>query len=192
MSTARTGVVVELALIALGVLAGLAITQALVVRPYDIPSDSMRPTLAEGDHVLVNRLAFRLGSPAAGDIVVFHPPAGAIGGGRRCGAPRRPDEPCALPTRERAGETFVKRVVALPGDRIAVRDGRAVVNGRRRAEASATEPCRPPSLCDLPRAVVVPEGHYFVMGDNRGASVDSRYWGPVPRDWLIGEALLRY
>ena len=188
----RSPAAIELLLIGAGVIAGLVVAQALVVRPYEIPSDSMEPTLGAGEHVIVSRIAYRLGDPAPGDIVVFHPPAGAAGGGARCGVERPRGQACPRPTAERADTTFVKRVVAGPGDRIAIRRGRPVVNGRPVREPFATRPCRPPSLCDLPREIVVPPDHYFMMGDSRGGSIDSRYWGPVPREWLIGEAVLKY
>jgi signal peptidase I len=174
--------------IAAAVVVGLVLVNAFVARPYEIPSDSMQPTLEPGQSVLTNRLAYRFSEPRRGDIVVFHPPAGA----RACGVPRPPRAPCPRPRREHADVTFIKRVVAVPGDQVAVRAGRPVVNGRAAPETFATLPCRPPSLCDLPDAIVVPENHVFVMGDSRGASIDSRYWGPVPRAWVVGEAVLAY
>jgi signal peptidase I len=184
----RRGVVLELAQIAAAVAVGIVLVEALVARPYSIPSDSMQPTLDPGAHVLVSRLAYRFGEPRRGDIVVFHPPARA----RVCGVERRPQTPCPHPARERSDATFIKRVVAVGGDRLAVRDGLPIVNGRPADEPFATLPCRPPGLCDLPQEIVIEPDHYFVMGDSRGASIDSRYWGPIPRAWLIGEALLRY
>jgi signal peptidase I len=187
-----SGLAAELALIGIGVAAGLLLVGALIARPYGIPSDSMAPTLKPGEHLLVSRLAYRFADPAPGDIVVFHPPAGAAGGGRTCGVTRPGGQACPQPTRERADETFVKRVIAGPGQRVTVRRGRPVVDGRPVAEPFTTRACRPPSLCDLPREIVVPPGHYFVMGDSRGGSIDSRYWGPVPREWVIGEAVLKY
>jgi signal peptidase I len=182
------GAVAEALRIAVGVAVGLALVNAFVARPYTVPSDSMRPTLEPGDGVLVSRLAYRLSAPRRGDVVVLHPPAGA----RDCGVAREPLQACPRPRGRRERRTFIKRVVALPGDRLAVRGGRPVVNGRAAREPMVTLPCRPPSRCELPDAIVIPPGHVFVMGDNRGASVDSRHWGPVPRAWIVGEAVLAY
>ena len=92
---------------------------------------------------------------------------------------------------ERADVNFVKRVVAGPGDRIAIEDGHVILNGRRQQE-DFIRPCGAGSDCDFPREITVPADHYFMMGDNRGASDDSRFWGPVPRKWIIGGAFGTY
>ena len=84
-------------------------------------------------------------------------------------------------------ETFVD---AATGDTVAVRNGYAVVNGKVQ-RADYIRPCSPGS-CDFPRPIKVPPDHFFMMGDNRGASDDSRFWGPVPEKWLIGQAFLTY
>jgi signal peptidase I len=166
--------------------------QWLLLKPYRIPSGSMEPTLDVGQRVLVNRLSHRLGSdPAIGDVITFHPPAGADQLPPRCGAAHADDQPCPRPTREQSKQTFIKRVVGLGGDRIAVRDGHVVRNGREQEE-SFINPCAGGQGCDMPRAVTVPRGYVFLMGDNRGASDDSRFWGPVTVDWVIGEAFATY
>lgn len=164
------------------------LTQALVVKPYRIPSASMLPSLAVGERVLVDRIGGRLGTPELGDIVVFNPPEGAEFG--RCGVPVPPGAACPAPTPRHAEDAYIKRVVAGPGDEVGVRDGRLVRNGRL-APARSPGRCEG-SSCDLPRTVTIPPGHWFVMGDNRGASSDSRFWGPVREDWIIGEAFLTY
>jgi signal peptidase I len=174
--------------VALGLALGI---QAFLVKPYRIPSPSMVPTLVEGQRILVNRIGNRFSDPEIGDVVVFHPPAGAEAG-PSCGGGEPPDgQPCATPTEERADVNFVKRVVAGPGDRIAIEDGHVILNGRRQQE-DFTRPCDAGSDCDFPREITVPADHYFMMGDNRGASDDSRFWGPVPRDWIIGGAFATY
>src|SRR5436305_10036953 len=92
--------------------------QALVVKPYRIPSPSMEPTLAIGQRVLTNRL---VNHPSLGDIVVFHPPAGADPATPACGNPNQGDghpEPCDQPTQQESTQTFIKRVVGVPGDRL--------------------------------------------------------------------------
>lgn len=186
------GSLLELVLI-VAVALGLALgIQAFLVKPYRIPSESMVPTLEIGQRVLVNRIGMRFGEPEVGDVAVFHPPRGAEELGEQCGAGRpREGQPCAEPTRERADVNFIKRVVAGPGDEVAVRNGRVFLNGRRQREPYIT-PCGGGPGCDLPVPITVPEGHYFMMGDNRGASDDSRFWGPVPEDWIVGPAFATY
>jgi signal peptidase I len=170
---------VELILI-LGVAFGLAyVVQGWVVKPYRIPSVSMEPTLHVGDMVLVNRFVYRLHGPRRGDIVVFHPP----------GLGQTPERNA----RTEASVNFIKRVIGLPGETVQVKHGSVLI-------------CRAPHVgC---RALVepyvkshnysdygpfrVPPGDYFVMGDNRVNSDDSRVWGPLPRHNIIGEAFLVY
>ena len=173
---------------------GLALgIQAFVVKPYQIPSESMEPTLDVGQRVLVNRVFTRLGAdPKPGDIVVFHPPQGAVNG-RNCGAPKdEPEQACDTPTAEMAEENFIKRVVAVPGDELSIRDGIPIVNGEPFEGDWEIRPCNGLGGCDFRTPITIPPDHYFMMGDNRGASDDSRYWGPVPRDWIIGEAFFTY
>mgnify|MGYP001462513799 CR=1 FL=1 len=168
--------------------------QLFLVKTYRIPSGSMEPTLDVGQRVLVNRIGMNFGDPKVGDIVVFHPPAGADARPARCGAPNEGNgspRPCSTPTPERSDQTFIKRVVGVGGDRIAIRDGRVIRNGRPQDEPYVN-PCRGGFGCDFPAAITVPEGSFFLMGDNRGASDDSRYWGPVPKRWLIGTAFATY
>ncbi|HEV2819472.1 MAG TPA: signal peptidase I [Solirubrobacteraceae bacterium] len=172
--------------VALGLALGI---QALLVKPYRIPSESMVPTLEIGQRVLVNRLGARFGEPEIGDVAVFHPPAGADT--NECGVPTDDGEVCARPTDERAEVNFIKRVVAGPGDTIAIEDGRVILNGEPQAEPFV-EPCGGGSECNFPERITIPEDHYFMMGDNRGASDDSRFWGPVPEEWIIGGAFATY
>ena len=174
--------------VALGLALGI---QAFLVKPYRIPSESMVPTLEIGQRVLVNRIGSRFSDPDVGDVVVFHPPEGAEAG-NACGSGPPPDgQVCVEPTDGRAELNFIKRVVAGPGDRISIDDGHVVLNGRRQEEPFI-RPCGGGGDCDFPREVTVPADHYFMMGDNRGASDDSRFWGPVPRDWIIGGAFATY
>ncbi len=171
---------------------GLALLlQAFVVKPYQIPSQSMEPTLDVGQRVLVNRFIYHLEDPSIGDIVVFHPPAGAEQGAQ-CGAPHPPQQACDTPTEEASSQNFIKRVVALPGDRLSIRDGHPVVNGVEKTEEPYTIPCGHGGDCNLPDPITIPPDHYFMMGDNRGESDDSRFWGPVPREWIIGKAFATY
>jgi signal peptidase I len=150
----------------------------------------MKPTLDEGQRVLVNRVGYHFGEPDIGDVVVFHPPLGADQG-NTCGVQRDPGEACPQPTDEMSENNFIKRIVAGPGDRLYIERGRAVVNGEVLDEPY-TRSCGSVGTCNLREEITIPEDHYFMMGDNRGASDDSRFWGPVPRDWIIGEAFFTY
>ena len=190
-SSSTSGSLLELVLI-VAVALGLALgIQAFLVKPYRIPSESMVPTLAVGQRVLVNRIGMHFSSPHVGDVVVFHPPLGAENG-NSCGGGQPPaGQVCDKPTPTRDKVNFIKRVVAEPGDRISIRDGHVVLNGKLQKE-SFTEPCGGGEGCDFPVTVKVPAGMYFMMGDNRGSSDDSRFWGPVPRKWIIGEAFATY
>ena len=180
--------------IAAGVLFGLAVLASATgrIKTYRIPSPAMEPTLKIGDRILVARFGFPFGSkPERGDIVTFHPPAGADRA--ECGATGQPDDghPCSKPTSGRSENTFVKRVVALPGDELFIRDNRAYVNGKPLGGPGIrTSPCH--ELCNLPKPITVPPGHYYMLGDNRGESNDSRDWGPVPEDALVGRTALTY
>jgi signal peptidase I len=165
--------------ITIAVAAVLAI-KAWVVNPYRIPSSSMEPTLhcaapepgceaGASDRVLANRFIYRFRDPSRGDIVVFRTPEQAV---ERCGA----------------GGTFVKRLVGLPGDRIALQRGVLRING-----ASVDEPYvngGPPGPDFAERTLGADE--YFMMGDNRAQSCDSREWGPVTRADLIGPVFAVY
>lgn len=174
---------------ALGLALGI---QAFLIKPYQIPSESMEPTLDVGQRVLVNRFIYHFTDPEIGDIIVFHPPSGADGGGTQCGVARQPDQPCPRPTEERSDQNFIKRIVAGPGDRLSVRNGHPVVNGVVNSDESYILPCGGAGACNLSRSITIPPDHYFMMGDNRGSSDDSRFWGPIPRDWVIGKAFATY
>jgi signal peptidase I len=152
----------------------------------------MEPTLDVGQRVLVNRFVYHFKDPKIGDIVVFHPPVGADKG-TVCGAHLKSEaEACPEPTPERSDQNFIKRIVAGPGDTLAVKDGHPVVNGIEKSDEPYTNPCGAAPACNLSKPITIPPDMYFMMGDNRGASDDSRFWGPVPRDWIIGEAFATY
>ena len=189
--SSSTSSLVELVMIVVVALALALGIQAFLVKPYRIPSESMVPTLEVGQRVLVNRIGSRFSDPDVGDIVVFHPPAGAEQG-NQCGGGEPPaGEACDQATKERADVNFIKRVVAGPGDTVAIEDGHVILNGKRQKEPFA-RPCGVGEGCDYPDEITVPAGHYFMMGDNRGSSDDSRFWGPVPRKWIIGQAFATY
>jgi signal peptidase I len=172
--------------VALGLALGI---QAFLVKPFRIPSESMVPTLEISQRVLVDRVSFRLSDPDRGDIVVFKPPKGADD--NVCGTNHPDNQACPKPTPERSDTNFIKRIVAVPGDRLKVVDGRVYLNGRRQDEPfiRADAGC---GICNLPREITIPPEHFFMMGDNRGESADSREWGPVPKKWIVGNAFFTY
>ncbi len=188
-SRAKNPLVETILIVVVAIALALGI-QAFLVKPFRIPSESMVPTLAVGQRVLVDRVSPRFSEPGPGDIVVFNPPTGAEEGS--CGDLGNPaDRPCPEPTSTRSETNFIKRVVAGPGDRVKVIDGQAIVNGRPQKEPFA-RPDGDCPICDLPVEITIPPDHFFMMGDNRGASADSREWGPVPEDWVIGRAFFTY
>lgn len=157
------------------------IFQAEVAKPYRIPSPSMEPTLhcakpATGcrarvsDRVIANRLVYRFHDPRRGDIIVFKAPAEVEAA---CGT----------------GGTFVKRLVGLPGEKVSMRNGYVFINGVQLDEPYLRRGDRGGESGDWGR---IPSGEYFVLGDNRAMSCDSRRWGVVPRDNIIGRAEVTY
>lgn len=191
-----TGTLIELVVIVVAAL-GLALgIQAFLIKPYRIPSGSMLPTVHIDQRVLVNRIGMDFSSPRIGDIVVFHPPNNYNQG---CANPNQgetqsgQDAPsaCAVPWKQPSSETFIKRVVGLPGDRISIRGGHVYRNGKRERDPYIVQ-CGGDASCNFPETITVPRGEYYMMGDNRPDSEDSRFWGPVPRAWIIGKAFLTY
>ncbi len=177
------------AIVAVAVLLAFVI-QAFLVKPFRIPSESMEKTLNVGQRVLVDRVSFHFTDPHRGDIVVFKPPAGADAQPPTCGAAARTDGmPCDRPTPGQSDNNYIKRIVAEPGDRLKVLDGKVYLNGRRQSEPFA-EDCADCELLD--QEITIPPDHFFMMGDNRGQSADSREWGPVPRDSIVGNAFFTY
>ncbi len=184
--------IVEL-VVTVAVAIGLALLiQAFLVKPYKIPSRSMVPTLVVGQRILVNRLST---NPGVGDVVVFHPPAGADPISPVCGNPAQgsgKQQPCDRGTPAESNQTFVKRVVGVPGDHLTIKDGKVWRNGVEET-GSYVQACGTiVGTCTFPRSITVPTGEYYMMGDNRGDSDDSRFWGPVPQKWIVGEAFATY
>jgi signal peptidase I len=148
---------------------------------YRVPSGAMEPTLSIGQRFPIAPL---MSAPQIGDIVVFHPPQNAVL--ERCGAPRPAGAACAQSEAAEAKVVFVKRIVAGPGDVISIVGGHVIRNGIREAD-SYIKPCAGPSLqCNFPTPIKIPAGNWFLLGDNRGESDDSRFWGPVPTSWIVG------
>lgn len=200
---AREPVVVEYARSFFPVILAVLIIRSFLVEPFRIPSSSMMPTLLDGDFILVNKFTYgirlpvindkviEIGDPKHGDVMVF----------------RFPEDP---------SQDYIKRVVGLPGDQIDYRDKQLYVNNEAIAQLPLGLYTGPgegggrnlrvaeeallgadhkillnPARRDLNRGPwTVPEGHYFVLGDNRDNSRDSRFWGFVPDDHLVGRAFL--
>lgn len=156
-------------------------------RTLNFSSDSMLPTIGFDERLTLDEGAYDDADPEAGEVVAFTPPTGAFE--NRCGAKFKRDAGCDAPTPQPGGrladEEFVMRVVAGPGDEIAIEGGNAVVNGDAASEPYV-EPCPGKRGCELPAAITVPEGHVYVLGDNRGAAKDSRFWGPLPAEAILG------
>jgi len=132
-----------------------------------IPSESMLPTLEVNDRLLVEKVGYYFDEPERGDVVVFRPTQALRDANYR--------------------DAFIKRIVGLPGEEVEVRGGKVYVDGTALAETYIQEI---PDYTYGP--VVVPEGEYFVLGDNRNASFDSHAWGFVPRENIIGRAAVRF
>jgi signal peptidase I len=161
------------------------------VLTFRVPSPAMEPTLHSGEEISVDTHAYRERNPMVGDIVVFHPPAGADLLAPMCGHRRQGlghAQACGVPTRRRSGQELVKRVVALPGDKISIKDGHVIRNGVRERDPYIADCGFEPS-CDFHKSVLIPRGDYFMLGDNRGASDDSRFWGPVRKSWIVGRMI---
>jgi signal peptidase I len=153
----------------------------------------MLPTLEVGQRVLVNRIGNRFADPRVGDVLVFHPPKGSDTD--TCGdGDRRQGQACDRPTKRRADVNFIKRVVAGPGDTIYIKGGHVYRNGRRERDSYISRSCESSDGrgCNFTTPITIPADHWFMMGDNRGESDDSRFWGPVPRKWIIGGAFATY
>jgi signal peptidase I len=179
---ARGNTLLDYAVIAVVAIGLALVIQAYLVKPYRIPSPSMVDTLEIGDRVLVNRVVYHLKDLERGDVVVFRWP-------------------------KNRDVVFIKRLVGLPGDRLQAMEGKLYVNGVAQDEPyvhktdGVTDPTNPVGTIagttvsqpwGLSDEYTVPDGHYFMMGDNRTNSDDSRVWGPVPEDDLIGEAFFVY
>ena len=182
------------------VLGLVLLLRSFVVEPFQIPSQSMLPTLKVGDFILVSKSTYgvrlpvlrtklvNVSSPERGDVMVFFPP--------------------------HEDRYFIKRVVGLPGDKVQVLNGVLYVNGEQMLQTLMPEEASSPrsvvmteNLMDSQHLIqkrisptrlsqsystIVPEGHYFMMGDNRDNSSDSRVWGPVPEDRIVGKAFVRW
>ncbi len=183
-------------LVIIAIALGLALAiQAFVVKPYRIPSGSMLPTITTHQRVLVDRIGVHFSSPQVGDIIVFHPPQDFS----RCANPNEGQNQagqdagraCDVAQSQPSSQTFIKRLVGLPGDRISIRNGHVIRDGVAEKD-SYIVPCEGGGSCSFAATITIPPGDYYMMGDNRPNSEDSRFWGPVPKSWIIGKAFFTY
>lgn len=159
-------------------------------KPYRVSSGSMAPTAMVGQRVIADHLRDRKWTPEVGQVIVFKAPGGAEPYvDETCARPRPRGRACVEALPGQTAVSFVKRVVGAPGDRLRVEHGHVIRNGRAVEERYARS-CED-EICNLDE-FTVPEGAFFVMGDNRGDSSDSRFWGPVPRDQIIGRVFGSY
>ena len=143
--------------------------RTFIAEPRYIPSDSMLPTLETGDRLVIEKISYRFTSPKFGDIVVFQPPPELQSRGYS------------------QDQAFIKRIIGTPGDTVKIDDGKVYLNGNILQEDYIKEP--PLQAFQL---VQVPQNQYFMMGDNRNDSNDSRYWGFLPKKNMIGKAIFRF
>ena len=135
----------------------------LVLETRGIDQTSMEPTIEPGERFFVNKISYRLHDPERGDIIILHSPY------------------------DPAGTPNIKRIIGLPGETIAIKNGTVYINGCVLEEPYLTQP-----TTGTLAATVIPANNYFVMGDHRSVSMDSRHWGTLPREDIIGKAVWRY
>lgn len=152
------------------VAAGVLVVYVFLFRPFEVKGDSMLPNFHDGEHIITNLLASRFGEPALGEVIVFS-------------APPEPEK------------DFIKRVIGVPGDTIQIKEGKVYLNGTLLDESGYVPSdvlTYPGSFLQEEEVVQVPQNQYFVLGDNRPESSDSREWGFVPKKNVIGESFIVY
>ncbi len=163
----RRRAIIEWGVILVVALLAALLLRTFVIQPYYIPSASMEPTLKDGDKVLVNKLSYDLHSIHRGDVIVFKKP---------------PDDTTP------GIKDLIKRVIGLPGETIAGRNGQIYINGNLLRESWL--PKVDQNITSTFGPIQIPAGEYFVMGDNRDDSTDSRVFGPIPKKLVVGRAFL--
>jgi len=162
--------VAEWILVVVGAVLAALLVKTFLFQAFRIPSESMVPTLLVGDRVLVNKVSYKLHDVHRGDVVVFT-------------RPEKLQDPSGMEP-----EDLIKRVVAVGGDTVVARDGVLYVNNRPMTEPYVQKGA---GTFHLDESVTVPKGQVFVMGDNRENSQDSRYFGPIPTNTILGRAFVR-
>lgn len=149
------------------------IIRTFVVQAFKIPTGSMRPTLIEGDRIFVNKFIYRFKELKRGDVVVFKYP-------------------------ENPKKDFIKRLIATQGERLEIKEGHIWINGKLIEEPQQIRKIIYYNndlnmiYCKPGEAIIIPDGNYFVLGDNSASSRDSRYWGFVKRKDILGQAMVIY
>jgi len=173
----RRRALVEWVVIVVVALVAALLIKTFAVQAFYIPSGSMEPTLMPGDRVLVNKLSYDFHPVHEGDIIVF----------------RRPPKDTTPNI-----DDLIKRVIGLPGETLYVANCGVYIDGKELAQPYLPKGWQNPSseycttwVGGLPNPYKVPKGYYFVMGDNRKDSYDSRYWGPLPASYIVGRAFVR-
>jgi signal peptidase I len=188
--SARGRLLGETALLVVTAIVLAVVLRTFVAQAFRIPSESMLPQLEVHDRVVVSRLAYHLHDPRRGDVVVFDcpPRAGCLPAPERNVVQRGVDTVLeSLLIRQPAVEEYIKRVIALPGESVEGHDGAVYVGGHR-----LVEPYLPPGTVTSDFGpVTVEPGHLWVMGDNRGNSADSRVFGTIDIDTVVGRATNR-
>ena len=181
----------ELPILIVVALAIAVIIKTFLVQAFFIESGSMRDTLLEGDRVMVNKLSYRFGDVGRADVVVFDPPGGGDDDNESIPAKvlRNIAESIGL---SQPSSEFIKRVIALEGETVEARDGQVFVNGNALSEDYLRDGITTGGCFgeDTFGPETVPSGHVFVMGDNRGASRDSRCFGAIPESDIVGRAFV--
>lgn len=144
-------------------------TYLLILQPHKIKGASMSPNYPDGEYLLTDKVTYRFSEPDRGDIIVFE-----------------------APTND--GQEYIKRIIALPGEEISVQNGKVFINGRQLNESYIAEDMETSSGAFLTEgeSKLVPQEEYFVLGDNRPHSSDSRAWGFVPKEKITGRAWVIY
>jgi signal peptidase I len=149
--------------------------RTFIAEPRYIPSPSMEPTLHERDRLVVEKVSYHLNQPHFGDIIVFNPPL-------ELQRQRKIDK----------DQAFIKRIIGTPGDSIKVTESKVYINGKPLQENYLKESYIQQDARQIYNNTQVPVNSFFVMGDNRNNSLDSRYWGFVPSENIIGRAVFRF
>lgn len=155
--------ILEVIVLAVGI---FLIVYLLILRPHKIKGQSMHPTFPDGEYLLTEKVSYYRGNPQRGDVIVFKPPI--------------------------SEDEFIKRVIALPGETVMVLNGKVFINNEELKEDYIKVETSPSSFLSEGERYTVPEGNYFVMGDNRPNSSDSRAWGPITKKVITGKAWVTY
>ncbi len=155
--------ILEVIVLAVGI---FLIVYLLILRPHKIKGQSMHPTFPDAEYLLTEKVSYYRNDPQRGDVIVFKPPI--------------------------SEDEFIKRVIGLPGDTVMIQDGKVYLNDQLLREDYIKVDTNPSGFLAEGQKYTVPAGNYFVMGDNRPHSSDSRAWGPITKKVITGKAWLVY